>query len=345
MKTGWSALIGLAFLVGCSGSSGASGPDEPTRSATTSAAASPAIAELVSGAGIGPVRIGMTRAELDALGMATKGGPLRNDVTVGPYVASFDGDRVGSVFVELRALPAGVRVGGAVFQAAGATDAAIAARLPGCGPVQHNTGANVIACDGGRTEVITGSESGNLSLLVSSPARAAQHGTRGAEAVWKHPGMAMSFTYRSAWLKVAPKPDGATLTSEVLGKIEDRSGNGPDQPAAFTITISVRVGALLDVMKSNPAVPVKTLFPGGTEASFAADPGFADRLTVAGSPGYRIQMGSHEVHKDVVYAPLGARSTLEVTCDYLGDMAKPKVPMAEQMSACERVLSTLSIEV
>lgn len=180
---------------------------------------------------------------------------------------------------------------------------------------------------------------------VDEPAHAASAAPASAEAVWKHPGMAMSFTYPADWLKVSPKPDGATLRSEVLGKIEDRSGNGPDQPAAFTITISARVGGLFDVMKSNPAFPVKTLFPNGTEASFVADPGFADRLPVAGSTGYRIQMGSHDAHQDVVYAALSSRWTLEVTCNYLGDMAKPKVPMAVQQKACERVLSTLSIKV
>jgi hypothetical protein len=340
MNTRWSSLVALAFLVGCSGSSsGATGVD-----AAASAAASPAIPELVAGTSIGPVRVGMTRAELDALGMPAKAGLLPNEVIVGPYVASFDGDRVGSVFVALRALPAGVRVGGTVFQAAGATDTAIAAKLSACAPVQHNEGADVIVCDGGRAQVIAGGPTRVLSLMVRSAERAAPRGAAG-EAVWKHPGMDMSFTYPADWMKASLKPDGATVKSEVLGKIEDRSGNGADQPAAFTITISVRVGGLFDVMKSNPAVPVKTLFPAGTEASFAPDPGFADRLTVAGSNGYRIQMGSHDAHQDLVYAQLSPRWTLEVTCSYLGDMAKPKVPMAVQKKACERVLSTLSIKV
>ena len=74
------------------------------------------------------------------------------------------------------------------------------------------------------------------------------------------------------------------------------------------------------------------------------DIGLLPHLTVAGNAGYLIRSGSHDEQQQLVYAPLPPSSTLEVLCNYVGDMAKPKVPMAVQQSACDRVLSTLSIK-
>jgi hypothetical protein len=154
----------------------------------------------------------------------------------------------------------------------------------------------------------------------------------------------MSFTYPQQLLKVRHKPDGAVLESEILGTLEDRSEQGPDTPTPLTITISVRVGKLLTVMKSSSALNFSLLFPAGTEASFKEDKGFAGRITVAGNAGYRIHTGSHDAQQELVYAPLPPSSTLEIICNYVGDMAKPKVSMETQKKACDRVLSTLSMK-
>jgi hypothetical protein len=178
----------------------------------------------------------------------------------------------------------------------------------------------------------------------ATTASASQGAAAASEAKWSHPTMTMSFTYPQPLLKVRHKPDGAVLESEILGNMEDRSGEGKDKPTALTITISVRTGKLLDVMKSNPAIQLPTIFPAGTEASFKEEKGFAERLTVAGNAGYRIRIGSHDAQQELIFAPLPPRSTLEVICKYLGDMAKPKVPMATQKKACDRVVSTLSIK-
>lgn len=349
---GWMSCA-LVLAMGCS--SGGSGPDKPAQSAPPVASSAPAAAnvpELVPGVGIGPVRVGMTRAELDALGLGTKPGPLGSDVSVGPYVASMDGDRVAAVFVELRAVPTGVRVGGTVFDATAKIEA-IAQKLRSCEPLKVNEGANVIPCESGRAVVIAGGPTGIVALQVVSPERAAKKAggaveggpNTSSEATWKHPGMEMTLSYPDKFLKVAHKPDGATLTSEILGTIEDRSGQGKDKPSPFTITISVRVGKLLDVVKSSLGQTTATqMFPKGTEASFKEEKDFSERIKISGANGYRIHMGSHDAHQHVAYAELKPGSTLEVTCSYVGDMAKPKVPMATQMKACDRVLSTLSIK-
>lgn len=352
MKPVWFMSGALVMAMGCS--TGTSGSDKPAQSAAppASGAAAANVPELVPGVGIGPVRIGMTRAELDRLGLPTKPGPMGNDVTVGPYTASMDGDRVGAVFLELSKVPSGARVGGTVFDAHAKIDA-VAAKLRDCGAMQVNEGANVISCEGGRAVVIAGGPPGLISLHAVSPQRAARERERasgappeggGAEATWKHPSMNLSFSYPDKLLKPAMKPDGATLTSEILGTIEDRSGQGKDKPSPFTITISVRNGKLLDVMKSSGYVQPSLFFPGGTEASFKEEKGGSERITVAGAPGYRIQSGSHDAQNHFIYAALKAPWTLEIVCAYVGDMAKPKVPQATQERACERVVQTLSIK-
>src|SRR5262245_31480884 len=88
----------LALMIGTGCATGASGPERPaasaTAAATSSASASSAvgpIVDFVPGASIGPVKVGMTRAEVEALGLPVKPGPLKSDITVGPYVVGLDG--------------------------------------------------------------------------------------------------------------------------------------------------------------------------------------------------------------------------------------------------------------
>ncbi len=172
--------LGLLLTAAAACSPGTPGP-EPRSSAAASAASAPsapsagAVVELVSGVSIGPVRVGMTRAELDGLGLPTKRGSIPAEILVGPYVATFDGDRVGSVQVALDELPGAVRVGGAVFDRTAKT-AAIIAKLQGCSPPESNIGATVTACEGGRTLVIAGGPPGLPSLAVQSAERAAKAG-------------------------------------------------------------------------------------------------------------------------------------------------------------------------
>jgi hypothetical protein len=137
--------------------------------------------------------------------------------------------------------------------------------------------------------------------------------------------MALSFSYNDKLLKVSHKPDGATLQSEVLGTIEDRSGEGKDKPQPLTITISVRVGKLAEVRKSER-------LDGEPTASG----------TIAGRPAFRDSRGSHDAQQELFFAELPDNRTLEILCDYLGDMGKPKVSFGEQVQACQRVVKTLS---
>jgi len=46
--------------------------------------------------------------------------------------------------------------------------------------------------------------------------------------------------------------------------------------------------------------------------------------------------------QELFFVELPGSRTLEIECDYLGDMGNPKVPFGEQRQACQRVVSTLS---
>lgn len=328
------ALVSLALFACTPEGPGAAPSATPTAGSTSAAPAASGAAELVSGVSIGPLRVGMTRGELEALKLPMKAGVASNELLVGSYSVRMEGDRAASVRLRLLDFPAGARVGGTVFVATTATIESIAKVLPGCGPVQVNEGGNVIVCDSGKTVLTAGGPPGIVELRVNDAARAATYAStnqdRGAPAqtsfaTWTHPGMAMTFSYPDKLLTVSKKPDGATLKSEILGKIEDRSGQGKDKPQPLTITVSVRVGKLADVLKA--------------ERIESKD---CQETTLNGVKGCSFRRGSHDAQQDMIYAALPNGKTLEVICDYLGEMGKPKVSMAEQTAACDKVVHTLS---
>ncbi|MCY0986923.1 hypothetical protein OV203_07310 [Nannocystis sp. ILAH1] len=113
---------------------------------------------LVPGVSIGPVKLGMSRAEVDELGLRASpanGGDAEVRI-VGPYRTVFARDRVVSIEVALS--QQAIRIGEVRFDGA-AKAADLRAALPLCGevhlaagsePVTHQ-GDSVIPCDGGTT--------------------------------------------------------------------------------------------------------------------------------------------------------------------------------------------------
>ena len=334
MKTVWIMSCAACLALGCTPTSPTSeNPASSAASAVASQSAADAdVPELIPGVGIGPVKIGMTRADLDKLGLPIKPGELPMILWVGPYEARLKNDRVDTVYVEIPQLSSGAKVGGKVFDKTAKLEV-VAQALNGCGPVKGGTGSSVMPCEGGRAEVIAAGPTGVVGLraLATSP-----------DVTWKHPGMDMTFRYSGSFLTASHKPDGAYLKSEILAKVEDRSDKGQDRPTPFSITISVRVAKLFDVLKSE-GVDVATIFPGGTEASFKEEKDFAERQTVSGKQGYSILAGDHGEWRRVVYAELQPSWTLVLECDFVGDVFKPKVPMETQAEACDKVISTLAI--
>jgi hypothetical protein len=146
--------VALAALLAVQAAHAAAPPDPPV---------------LVPGKSIGPVRLGLTRAEVDALGMAVSpdpSGQLGDAVRhVGPYRVVFSNERVSQVEFVLSTSPRGVRVGEkTVPPTAKPKDAAAA--LPGCGAEVAAEGGTIIACDG----VSVDSAGGLVSLRLTAPA-------------------------------------------------------------------------------------------------------------------------------------------------------------------------------
>jgi hypothetical protein len=330
------AFLALPLALGCG-----NGADQPARTATAappataSAAALPAGAvDLVSGVSLGPVKVGMQRAEVDALGLPTKKGPMPGDLVVGPYLVLFEGETVRGVHVTLKDLPGGVRIGGKVFVAEGGTTIkSMAPALTGCGLERVNLGANVILCDDGKTELIAGGPPGIVALQINDAKRAAQaverdkqsYGTAGDKA-WKHASLPLSLHYDDKLLKLTERPDGVVMQSEVLGKIEDRTDSPTrnDKPQPLTITVTVKNGKLEGALKPEH-IAEKDCESG----------------SMAGHVACRFSRGSHDIQQELTFAEVGAGKTVVVLCDYLGGMGKPKVSFEDQRKACQQVVSSL----
>ncbi|WP_434419872.1 hypothetical protein [Nannocystis pusilla] len=158
-------------------------------STATSATGQAAIPVLVPGASIGPVKLGMRRAEVDALGLEVRASPANGGdaevLLVGPYRTVFAGDRVVSIEVALA--QQAIRIGEARFDGA-AKAAELRAALPLCAdvhlaagsePVTH-PGDSVIPCDSGTT-------------LIKPAASCERRAANGACEAWNlaQPGLAL----------------------------------------------------------------------------------------------------------------------------------------------------------
>lgn len=158
MNLGYPIALGL-LVAACSKSTAptASTDTEPTASASPPASASSGVAGVPllvePGKGIGAIRLGMSQAEVDALGLPTRTHPsgrhgpnLRH---IGPYRVEFEDGKVAAVEVNLRRDDNAIRIGTEEFdESSHVRD--IAAALPGCKPPEQGEHGMVIECDEGR---------------------------------------------------------------------------------------------------------------------------------------------------------------------------------------------------
>lgn len=360
------ACTGLLLAAQCSCSSDKPGSGAPASAAApaprpsitaapsaTASAAPVVIPELVPGVSLGPLRLGMSRADLPTT--ATRhDGPFIHDVTIPPYAVRFDSGQAGSLFVELRGLDTGLRLGGATFDAS-ATLPAIAAKLQSCTPVQRVDNADFVSCEAGRVLLTSGSPPGPVSIELLSPERAVRLPPMAPddttdpadpkfESAWTHPDMALSFRYSNKLFQVTRKADGALLMGPLLGACHADSTDRNARPVALAIAIAVRKEPVLAVIAENPVLSFTTLFPDGTDDSFAEHWDASERVTVAGNKGYRLQLKPNGAREDITYAALPSGGTLQIVCTQLAGELKPGIAMDVQDSACERVLETLTFK-
>ncbi len=116
--------------------------------------ANPPAVVLVPGKSIGPLSLGMSRAEIATAGFELKphpSGKMGPDVGVAePYDVVFDQNRVSSIAVALIKAPSGIAVGDHIIPPSASIEEAARA-IPRCGSVDRREGGSVISCDGGRT--------------------------------------------------------------------------------------------------------------------------------------------------------------------------------------------------
>jgi hypothetical protein len=137
-------------------------------------AAGATIPEVVPAVSIGPVHLGMTRAELERLGLPITEGPM---LAVGSFRVILDSDHVTIVETSLASWQEGARVGGEVIAPGEKDLARIARSLPGCGQPDVKPGETpitTITCAGGTTHVKSTGPGAVVTIDVMAKDRAAQ---------------------------------------------------------------------------------------------------------------------------------------------------------------------------
>ena len=130
-----------------------------------------AIPDVDPGVGIGRVHLGMTRAELEKLGLPVKDGPT---LEVGAYRVVLEADHVTSIEVSLASLPEGARVGGEQVAPTEKDPARIARSLQGCGKVDVGIDGKEITCADGTALVKASGPQVVVTIEVMTKERAAK---------------------------------------------------------------------------------------------------------------------------------------------------------------------------
>ncbi len=104
--------------------------------------------EMTPGKSLGPIAIGMSRADLERSGLALQPGPIMTWFEIGPYTVRMENDQVATIGLD-GAHGLCVRVAGQDVSLEESLEDLTQA-IPGqCGPAQFNIGATVVDCAAG----------------------------------------------------------------------------------------------------------------------------------------------------------------------------------------------------
>jgi hypothetical protein len=125
------------------------------------------VTEVVPGVSIGPLKLGMTRAELSTLGyVARPNGYDSNDVIERiPYVVVLRREKVDAIEATLTQMPRGLRIRGKVASPR-STLAQVAALFADCGPLRNRLGGSSYRCEGKRLLVKSGGGSHQIHVQI-----------------------------------------------------------------------------------------------------------------------------------------------------------------------------------
>ncbi|MCB9548055.1 MAG: hypothetical protein H6706_19740 [Myxococcales bacterium] len=116
------------------------------------------------GVRLGPIALGMDKAALAATGLPITDGALTSHLNVGPYDVRLKDGKAVSVSLNLTPELAAVRIKDQIITPKSPED--LARHLGACGPLQMNTGGNIIECADG---AMAGQHLGGLMIRVSTP--------------------------------------------------------------------------------------------------------------------------------------------------------------------------------
>jgi len=110
----------------------------------------------------------------------------------------------------------------------------------------------------------------------------------------------------------------------------------------FEIAVELSPGTPFDrVKKKYASYPFPDMFPKGTEASFVSQPGTYERVKVGGWDGYTVWTGVEGYDAAETFLAIDAKTTLDFTCRYVGDVMGPEIPEDEQTAICGAVLASV----
>jgi hypothetical protein len=126
------------------------------------------VTEVVPGVSIGPLKLGMTRAELKTLGYVAKPVTPENDgevIAVIPYLIVLRSEKVASIEATVTQMPRGLRIRGKVLSPR-STFAQVGASFAGCEPLRRGLGGDSFRCEGKRLLVKSGGGSGLIHVQI-----------------------------------------------------------------------------------------------------------------------------------------------------------------------------------
>jgi hypothetical protein len=137
--------------------------------------------------------------------------------------------------------------------------------------------------------------------------------------------------------------DAITLLSNLTRAGLADDGNDPEY-WRFEIKVALVAGTPFDRVRQGYATyPFPDMFPNGTEASFVAQQGIADRTKINGRDGYYVWTGIEGYDAVETFVAVDTKTTLDFTCRYVGGVMGPEISEDEQTSICGAVLASVQL--
>lgn len=169
---------------------------------------------VVPGESLGPIKLGMTEAQLAATKIAIKPGRFETERRVGVFDVQIKDGKVASISYELGKDGQPILLGGKAFTPT--TPQAIAAAATQCGPLDMRIGGNIIECAPG---LVIGQHMGGLAITVQPAATRSEAPVCAGYLEPGNPKSALELTPGVPYCLPSRVVTTATVEADVLGKL------------------------------------------------------------------------------------------------------------------------------